>query len=540
LGETRVDLQHLLEDIRDAYPGALEESIVTEMVANSLDSGAGNVHFRTDPALATLTVIDDGSGMSRRELARYHDIAASAKSRGEGIGFAGVGIKLGILASEDVLTETRRGKSHVATLWRLASRHKAPWRWVPPGGLVDGHGTAVRLRVRNPLSPLLDAGFLESVLRRHFAPLFESGFDEILAAHYPTGVRFLVNDAGLERRAPSGERVPLAVRLGRRRKPAAVGYLARLPEAMPEEDQGLAVSTLGKVIKRGWDWLGLTPSDPARIAGLIEVPGLAESLTLNKADFIRTGPRGAMYLAYRKGIQEAVAGPLAAWGAGTDAHGEQARRRKIRPLERDLTDILSGVADDFPLVASLIERRAGGQKRLSLASGLDGGSRPGIAAGHLAAAKQDGDTTAPTAWSGVPEPLPTPPAGPTAEAAHEDEGDVPSREATDAGKSGEDVTWPAGRGRRRRSRIGLSLQFESRPDDPNVGRLVESTVWINEAHPAYLRAAASRAEAYHLALTVALSLAPLAAEPLQTHAFVTTFLSRWGEAIARPGRRRRR
>ena len=117
---------------------------------------------------------------------------------------------------------------------------------------------------------------------------------------------------------------------------------------------------------------------------------------------------------------------------------------------------------------------------------------------------------------------------------------MPSREATDAGKSGEHVTWPAGRGRRRRSRIGLSLQFESRPDDPNVGRLVESTVWINEAHPAYLRAAASRAEAYHLALTVALSLAPLAAEPLQTHAFVTTFLSRWGEAIARPGRRRRR
>ena len=66
LGETRVDLQHLLEDIRDAYPGALEESIVTEIVANSLDSGAAALHFRTDPSLATLTVVDDGSGMSRR------------------------------------------------------------------------------------------------------------------------------------------------------------------------------------------------------------------------------------------------------------------------------------------------------------------------------------------------------------------------------------------------------------------------------------------------------------------------------------------
>ena len=40
MGETRVDLQHLLEDLRDAYPGALEETILTEIVANALDSGA--------------------------------------------------------------------------------------------------------------------------------------------------------------------------------------------------------------------------------------------------------------------------------------------------------------------------------------------------------------------------------------------------------------------------------------------------------------------------------------------------------------------
>src|SRR2546426_6596421 len=143
MGETRVDLLHLLEDLRDAYPGSVEETILTEIVANSLDSHASRVSLQTDPAQSTLTVVDDGAGMRRRELARYHDIAASAKSRGEGIGFAGVGIKLGILASEDVLTETARGKSRVATLWRLASRHKAPWRGVPPSGLADAHGTAV-------------------------------------------------------------------------------------------------------------------------------------------------------------------------------------------------------------------------------------------------------------------------------------------------------------------------------------------------------------------------------------------------------------
>ena len=37
MGETRVDLQHLLEDLRDAYTGPLEETILTEVVANALD-----------------------------------------------------------------------------------------------------------------------------------------------------------------------------------------------------------------------------------------------------------------------------------------------------------------------------------------------------------------------------------------------------------------------------------------------------------------------------------------------------------------------
>jgi len=128
VGETRVDLVHLLEDLRDAYPGGLEETILTEIVANALDSGASCIHLATDPAGASFTAVDDGSGMRRRELARYHDVAASTKARGDGIGFAGVGIKLGLLVCEEVLTESRRGKTHVASRWHLASRHRAPCR----------------------------------------------------------------------------------------------------------------------------------------------------------------------------------------------------------------------------------------------------------------------------------------------------------------------------------------------------------------------------------------------------------------------------
>ena len=161
MGETRVDLLHLLEDLRDAYPGATEETILTEIVANALDSGATTIAITTDAAAPALTIADDGVGMRRRELARYHDIAASTKVRGAGIGFAGVGIKIALLVCADVVTETRRGKHHVASAWHLASRQKAPWRWVPPPGLVGAHGTAVRLTPTNALSPLVDTGFVE-------------------------------------------------------------------------------------------------------------------------------------------------------------------------------------------------------------------------------------------------------------------------------------------------------------------------------------------------------------------------------------------
>jgi len=106
------------------------------------------------------------------------------------------------------------------------------------------------------------------------------------------------------------------------------------------------------------------------------------------------------------------------------------------------------------------------------------------------------------------------------------------------------VSAPGPPGLRRPGRYGLSIQFEQRPDDPEPGRLVESTVWVNEAHPAYRRAAASRSEGYHIALASALALAPLAVEPAKEHAFVTAFLTSWGAAIDRrkpgAGRSRRR
>jgi hypothetical protein len=313
-----------------------------------------------------------------------------------------------------------------------------------------------------------------------------------------------------------------------------VGYIER-NEFAAADREGIAISTFGKVIKRGWDWLGLTPPGNGRISGLIEVSDLAACLTLSKNDFIRSGARGATYLAYRKAIQEVVSQQLAAWG---DRHDREARPRMAR-LERDLERVLEDLAEDFPLLRSLVDRRAGGQKQLP----MPGRGRERVPAplfadvplGHEPPDAATGRSVQGVSTTSVePAPaMPEPPVPSPREAGSghgvpregepitPDQGHTPTHAAT---ASGLDATA----GRRRPARYGLLVQCESRPGEPELGRLVDSTIWINDAHPAYKRAVRSRSLGYHTALTVALALAPLAVEPSHEHAFITQFLAQWG------------
>jgi hypothetical protein len=334
---------------------------------------------------------------------------------------------------------------------------------------------------------------------------------------------FVLNGRALTMHDPSASvTAPIAIRLGRKRRPAGAGYLVRDAAPLPEDLRGVAISTFGKVIKRGWDWVGLTPGAPEHVGGLIEVPPLAECLALNKADFIRAGGRGATYLAYRKAIQEVVSQQLTEWGDASES-SERARRRGARPVERDLEVVLADLADDFPLLASVVEQRAGGQRRLAVSgsrASSDEAAEPGFAAPQE-----------PAVASVRPQPAAA--------------SDAPAAESPDVATATAPVSRAVGHvaermRQRRAARYGLSIAFESRPDERELARLVESTVWVNEAHPAYRRAAISRSEGYHVALAVALALAPLAVDPAQVHAVITAFLARWGAATERRKPRSRR
>ncbi len=314
----------------------------------------------------------------------------------------------------------------------------------------------------------------------------------------------------------------------RKRKPAAVEYLVREPTPLSKERRGLEICTFGKVIRQGWDWLGLTPSALNLIGSCVKAPALAACLALNKGDFVRVGSHGAIYLAYRRVLQEAVLAQLSV-GDGCEP-AEEVRRREVRPVERDLERVLVDLAEDFPLLASLVERRAGGQKRLPIGRGGEAQNGQGPM----------GATVTPSAEEAIGDRHAEQPDGqereapPTEPQSQSEPTQPPAQSETEVESPATDTVLPGARGRPRPARYGLNIRFESAPDDPELGRLVESTVVVNDAHPAYRRADVSRSEGYHLALTVALALALLAVEAAKEHDFVTAFLARWGEALKRP------
>jgi hypothetical protein len=260
---------------------------------------------------------------------------------------------------------------------------------------------------------------------------------------------------------------------------------------------------------------------------VIEVPILAASLTLNKGDFIRTGPRGAVYLSARKAIQEVVQRQLALWGDARE-QPEPTPPRSVRAMERDLERVLLELSEGFPLLAALVEQRRGGQKRLPLGQqgnpDDDAGFGPSLFGNRAEEPGLHADVV------DAPGGVQADPAQPV--------GQSPTERPPRSESPPDGAVFPLPRAAKRPVRLGLAVKFEDRPEDPELGRLLESTVFINQAHPAYRRAAASRSEGYHIALAVALALAPLAVEAAGEHAFVTTFLARWGEAVSSPTRYR--
>jgi|WetSurMetagenome_2_1015567.scaffolds.fasta_scaffold18309_2 hypothetical protein len=501
-GETRVNLKHLLEDIRDSYSLPLSETIIVEIIANALDSRTGEIRLLTDPGNNTLTIIDDGKGMNQYEFQKYHDIAATTKIRGKGIGFAGIGAKLSLLVGK-VTTETIMNRHHAASEWWLETEQRAPWKSISPKNRIASRtGTSVSIACPAE-NPLTDEKFVKETVLKHFYPLIDSEFGLILNDIYTRPIKIYVNGCQLTGEPVFSERRMLIVKKGRRQKPIGFGFIVKADKDLDEDLRGMAISTYGKIIKRGWDWIGETPRNPGKITGIVEIPELAAILTTNKSDFLRDAASLAKFYAFRKSVQDTLRPVLQEMGE--IASNTERKEAAARPLEKEIRNVLRRMIEDFPELSPLLGRLPGGDKTGGVIP--DAGAQPiGTlveGSGYLTGTSGgDGEGGGITAAPGAdPEPRIQPdPAAREKGIPHEGRQTLPT----------------------------LTIKYDDLPHVPEIGWLRENIVWINKGHPAYKKTGPG-GEKYYTHLVVAWVLAGQLEESKSPLDFINQYMLIWGK-----------
>ena len=501
--ETRVNLLHLLEDIRDSYAMPLEEVTITELIANALDSEAAQINLTMNPVEGFFRVTDNGRGMRRPELKEYHNIAATAKVRGRGIGFAGIGAKLSLLLADRVITETKgpRG-TRSATEWRLLGPLRAPWKYIPSSGEIPTpKGTAVTIFLKNRNSSLLEAKFVARAIQKHYHTFFHTFLGGELQRYvYRKAIEFRINGEKFSDIIAPHSETTKSFRLifGKRdRRPVGFGYIARVENIneTPEGLRGLAISTFGKIIKTGWEWTGIIPRSYETIYGVVEIPGLAEILTTNKADFLNDSTSLKKYYRYRKAVQEAVRPILQEWGE--ERPSVEGLTRRPRPLEREIKGVLGLLLSEFPELTPLVRLRY----------------RPGEGAREKSKNKREAHL------SGI-----------RMESKLKEEGE------DGRGVKAEDSPLVSQKGKNsgRKKESGLRIGFEAGISVESLARLDDDTVWINTQHHAWNKAKREGAENYHVISATAWALSSFLEENRSAQSFVARFLSVWGKEKETP------
>lgn len=144
--DVKINVYHTLENFLDAYNDQWS-MVVLEAIANALDAKATRVDIVLDNR--NISFQDNGPGMSEKQFKKYHDISASSKRKGVGIGFAGVGAKiyLAVWKQTVIHTETYGPDGPLAS--DLCVTHgKVRWEKCPTTTSIRTRGTRYGVKLR--------------------------------------------------------------------------------------------------------------------------------------------------------------------------------------------------------------------------------------------------------------------------------------------------------------------------------------------------------------------------------------------------------
>lgn len=291
--ESGVNYQNLIRDLAEIYPFDVDEVVLVELVANALDAKPTRISIDFDPHKRILVVTDNGKGMTASDFDQYHDFAAGLKTRGTGIGFAGVGAKISFNIATRVITETYSESFIGGSNWYLQSKKKLVWEDIQPKHLHK-HGTRVEVMFsQNATLSYSSTDDIIRILKKHYLLLLDMKYLELYEQLncYSRDLRFIINGQIID---PIEIIQYFNLEKVRKFKPKKsgkrIGYgifgLASAEYPLGASICGVLLCTLGKVIKA--DLFNQFPgSIGAHILGVVEIPGFAEFLTTAKTDFIR-------------------------------------------------------------------------------------------------------------------------------------------------------------------------------------------------------------------------------------------------------------
>ncbi len=500
-----IDYEHFLNDIRDMYPFSIDEAVLVELIANSLDAKTTLLDIRIDPEQKIFELTDNGKGMTARGFELYHNFSTSFKRKGYGIGFAGLGAKLALKISDKIVTETRQKSTSSKSFWgtsewkfekpkrRSRSSSQPVWYDLDERTLTH-HGTRVRIHLKSKSHALLKPGEVAAIIHRHYLPLLELHEFYEMSGIYKR-VSILINGQLYESpRFTPQKTKKYIMRRGKSRKPYAFARFELHPDELPEEMQGIAVSTFGKIIKR--DYLKQYFPNMNRVSGIIEVPELVEALTTNKCDFRKEGTAGNKYYRFSKLAQQ----EFRKW-----LEELQLIERKEIKHDRDaqkLQRVINRILGDIPDLQKFYGFRTNRDSLVKEDDGEYTGTQPEKISGEQETEKQQSN-------------------------------DDIIKEAIDKAVKriqgldpGEDTAADT---KVRSTRFGPKIQYTDEPNRDDISWMNGDVVLINTAHPTFQKAVSKKVVEYHNLFAVATAMLrdiPTATEKLQ---LLEEFMSRWGK-----------
>lgn len=324
--QSTVNFSKLIRDLRQQFPYGPFAALIVETFADSLDAKATHIDIHIDDDI--YKILDNGKGMDRGDFEEYHNIASLTKTRGTGIGFAGVGAKIFLDEAEYIITETKTQDFHGATKWAFCDESLV-WETTNVQNKVPyPTGTYVEVKLRSDeriiFRPTIE--FVKKTLQQHY--------NAVLLGYYH------VKQVTL-----NGEIVgPWQLRKDEIEKKKEFdffleknrirGFFVKSRAKLPEVFQGPSIVVHGKTVMQSW--FRQYPLESDTFTGLILADYLIDILTTSKSDFEQTSKLW-------KKFQAKMGKVLSEW---IDKIGAKPPSRPSSPPEEKLTKQLEKSIND--------------------------------------------------------------------------------------------------------------------------------------------------------------------------------------------------